>query len=652
MSDSKHSIPDSSNGHNIESSSKKSKSTPLRDSTKESKPTIKLPDKLTIPPLLSPTLPQSIEEELKRISSTLDPNKESLKHKKNSSIASSSSVKKSSSQLSSPSVSQNAKLVKGKASVVIQPGVDSKPSFSQNAKMPLASSYSLNTKPNSSTKERPKNNLTRNVEEVAAVQNGTSQKRVVQNGTAQKANAHNETVHNGTNQNGTTHLARKGPAVSLRENKNSEGRLIVKLKYGKGRSKTVERILRLQPRVRKEAPAAELSHGETKGAITAATEMEKQLPIKSQSVHVRSNSKKNINTSQNSDNTNTALGDSVRKITTSDKKRRIEESTANTIIQNSKRQKLSGLDLSQKASTHHHSAKMSQNLTPAEADIRTPQELAQIMTPTPSSVEKANRKEISSVPAVSAIGSGSLLSEEVSAWKAEHARLQMLARTLKHTVDDLAKSKEDAEDKDHAEKLIVATAIESIITYIFAFSAIDEVSKLNNGPRDAKTWHTLISYIHHTNLKISNFPLLHGLCVQLEAVVRSNILAYDFDHKKEQVNGNPSPEATRDGSGHSSESYQKLSKFLQNARVEKQIWAAGVTELSIDDLVYKFPNTWSRKAKVAKTSGSFTIGSLSGDFYLPLSSFSPVVEAGRAAWSILEEWCEQESVKWEAQLEF
>ena len=578
-------------------------------------------------------------------------------------------MKQSSSQLSSPSISQNAKLVKEKASVVIKPGVDSKPSSSQNAKMPLASSYLLNTKPNSSTKERPKNNLTRNVEEVATVQNGTSLKRVVQNGIAQKGNVHNEIIHNGTNQNGmnqngtdqnrtdrnrmnqngTAHLARKGPAVSLGENQTS---LIVKLKYGKGRAKTVERILRLQPRVRKEAPATELSHRETKGAITAATEMEKKLPIKPQPVHVRSNSKKNINASQNSDNTNTVLGDSVRKVTTSDKKRRVEESTANTTTQNNKRQKLSGLDLSQKPSTHHHSAKMSQNLTSAEVDIRTPQGLAQNMTPTPSSVEKANRKETSSVPTVSANGSGSLLSEEVSAWKAEYARLQMLARTLKHTVDDLAKNKEDNEDKDHAEKLIVATAIESIITYIFAFSAIDEVSKLNNVPRDARTWNTLISYIHHTNLKISKFPLLHGLCLQLEAVVRSNILGYDLDHKKEQVNGIPSPEATRDGSGHSSESHQKLSKFLLNSRVEKQVWAAGVTELSVDDLVCKFPKTWSRKTKVAKTSGSFRIGSLGGDFYLPLSNFSPVVEAGRAAWSILEEWCEQESVMWEAQLEF
>ena len=633
MLDPKQSLPNSSNNHNVDLPAKKPKTTPVVKPTKESKPTPKAPEKLTIPPLLSPTLPQSIEEELKRIASAPDGANEISKHKKNISIASSSSLKQSSSsQLSSPSISQNSKLAKEKVKVSAKTSVDIKPSSSQATKVPPISSGLLSTKQNppSYSKQPQKSNSIRDVEGTSTTQSGTTQKRTVQNGTAQKGTGRNDTLQNGTTPNGTTQVARKEPANSIKDPKHPEESLVVKLKYIKN-----ERIARLieyvdtHPKFKRGKPSVELSQ-EGKEAFTTITEKDKNLSLKSQNGLARSNSK------QNNENANITLSDSNSKCITNGQKRKAEDTSNSNALQ-IKRQKPS--DLSQKPSVYYHTAKMS---TPAETEIRTPHGLAQSMTPIPSSIEKSNRKERHGT------ASASVHSEEVSAYKAEGHRLSTVARTLKHTVDDLTKVKDDAEDKDRAEKLIVATAIECVITYIFAFAAMDEATKLQRLSCNPNAWDSLIRYIKRIDSMTSKFALLHGLCSQLEAAVRSTILEYkpsETDTPASQPQNQPLPDATPEGVRESMHSM-----WRKDVRAEQQAWLLGGTELSVEKTMQHFPKTWSRKAAAPNVDGTFAVGSFDGPFFLPLSNFSPVIEAGRAALSMLEEWSEQEGLGWAAQL--
>ena len=652
MLDNKQSLPDSNMDQTANASAKKPKVASMENPTKEIKPSTKAPEKLTIPSLLSPTLPASIEEELKKILSTSEVVKETSQHKKNVSTAPASSMKQSSSsQLSSPSISQDPKLAKEKPKVNGKTSVGSSLASSQTIKaLPNYSSSSL-TKLDPSTKQQQKNNLVRNVEGVAPARsettpkkavNGSSQKDAIHSGTGPKVNTQTRII-----KNGITQVARKEPANSIKGSKTPEPSLIVKLKYKKQQATRINLLLRLTPQPKKETASVKPSHGEGKDSTATATKKDKNFALSSQHdrVHSTQNSqrervhptlKSNSNSVQGINNTNAALNDSTPKSVDSAKKRRVEQSVDNT-LSNNKRQKLSNPELPQKSSTQNHGTKMSQ-LTPKATEIKTPQGLAQNMTPIPSSVEKTNRKGNPSA------GSGSTHSEEASSWKKEFNTLSTLARSLKHTVDDLAKITDDA-DKDHAEKVIVATAIECIITYIFAFASMDEATKLQKTLPDPKAWNTLIAYIQRTNSMTLKFPLMHGLCKQMEAVVRSTILSYDFEQKKSQANGCSSPTASRD-----SELLKVHAMMNHNVRAEQKAWQLGATELSVDDLMQYFPKTWSRKAKAPNTSGTFVIGALGGDFYLPLGNFSTVVEAGRAGWSILEEWCEQEHLGWKAQL--
>ena len=131
-----------------------------------------------------------------------------------------------------------------------------------------------------------------------------------------------------------------------------------------------------------------------------------------------------------------------------------------------------------------------------EGDAKTPQ--GRVGTPTaPGSAEKINRNGRSASTTSSATtNSLSIWAEEASAWKAEHKKYLDLGRTLKHDADPLINPKDHhpkVEPKAH--KLGAAIAIETVLSYMLAFTANDETMRLYRTPRDIKGWDSLLPYI-------------------------------------------------------------------------------------------------------------------------------------------------------------
>ena len=321
----------------------------------------------------------------------------------------------------------------------------------------------------------------------------------------------------------------------------------------------------------------------------------------------------------------------------------------------------------------------------AEGDAKTPQ--GRVGTPTaPGSAEKSNRNGRSASNTSSATtNSHPGWAEEASAWKAENKKYIELGRALKHDADPLINPKDQQGKADpNDEKVGAAIAIETVLSYMLAFIANDEVSRLYRRPRDLKGWETLPPYIQYLKPRIRQYTLLYGLCLQLEALCREIIHTANLERLDREALPIPTAAdathvptpgtadsdlatAAADATTTKTSPYQAYLNFksqaVDNARRAQKLWVEGTSKLSVVALQQSFPATWEAKAKVplawtaegngaGESAGAEKLvpGRLAGEFYLPLGAASLPIEGARAGYSVLREWCEGEGVRWEPKL--
>ncbi len=362
-----------------------------------------------------------------------------------------------------------------------------------------------------------------------------------------------------------------------------------------------------------------------------------------------------------------------------------------------KRQKPpNGLDLSQKPRTpipppfkspalsQQGSAQKSQISTPkregksaamrriesGDGDVRTPQGAIRAGTPTaPGSAEKTK-------PSSSISSSGSTSNpgrnEEITALRAEHKKFLALGRELKYAADKLLKSKEkDAVVDEASAKQGTAIAFECVLCYMLAFTLADHACHLARQSSDAVSWRSLLPYWNFVETKCQPYPHFHGICLQLGAICRDVIHSHDLDRLNSDALPTAAAEEARpptpgtEGDTGASEvaskaaAYRKeymdfKTKLVENARVAQQLWIEGTHKLPIDGLKTAFPQTWAKSAKgpMARAREKIFPGKYDGDFYLPLGCMTTGIEAVRAGWNLLGEWCRKEKVQWEGKMGF
>ena len=360
-----------------------------------------------------------------------------------------------------------------------------------------------------------------------------------------------------------------------------------------------------------------------------------------------------------------------------------------------KRQKQpAGLDLSQKPHTpigpplrsplvsQHSSAQKSQLSTPkrdlkgaaihrigpSEGDVKTPLGAARGGTPTANgSSERINREGRSS----SNTSSGGVVivrSEDVASWRAEQRKYEGLGRRLKHEVKVFIPEDGDFTNDTPSMRQGAAIAFEAILAFTLSFAVGDEIKRLSRPPVDVTPWRTLLPFLHYVQKVTRIYRPLLGLTHQLEAICRDTIclcdgdrlerdafLATVLDDQRPPTSESNAPDILPSAIEKAKTDFADFrAKHVENLRQAQHVWQLGYTELSVREMQRSFPLTWGKSAdcpgpgKGKENLSPKTYGD--GPYYLPLGPTTTGIEAVRAGWQMLQEWTKKNEVKWQGKM--
>ena len=467
---------------------------------------------------------------------------------------------------------------------------------------------------------------------------------------------------------GVSEKSRKEPAVTSASNDEptKKAKLIVVFKIPKARRKDAMRLLQMPP-----ARAQPKHHNPEDRAKSLSEKRNTATP--SPDIRRKGTEGPNVDASQ-----------------TKTKRARPEDEQDTRAPPPKRSKHPSSLDLSKKPSTPippafksppistHCSAQKiqdtksipSRRFEARDADVKTPRGSTRAGTPlAPNSIERVVSRDGRSASNTSSIVSSlSGKSEEFVAWRAEHLRYLRLGRTLKHEADALYLQCED-KDEPQIEKKSIAMGVETILCFMLGYTLCDEMQGDRSRRNiDVQAWSTIFPYLQKVKSKTAGHTLLHGLLLQLEAVCINSIVFSEIERVAQleaasvsaaETNKQASETGTNstiNGAGSKPPTQldtMKLNgKIAENNRLSQLLWTEGAFELSVEDLQQSFPITWKRKARapLARSKEKLLLGALDGDFYLPMSSVTTGIEAVRAGWSLLGEWCKKEEVDWVGRL--
>lgn len=644
---------------------KKARTSPDPPKTVHKEPKVEETNAHGLPPLLSPTLPPEIEEELARATLNMRGDTERVSHNKTLSQVSASSGKKTPSTVASP---YNPDVTKSKEKE--KPAESKKPRSDSSAAKKVVKGQTEKASESAPKSMDQKQNMPKSNQKYA-------DKTVTSNG------------HTGAKPllNGTSKLIKERPAstsasVLTSEKVDQKSRILI-FKFPKNLRKNFARIIQMKPRPKKPDPgnnpphinpdtSKEKAKGNvlTNGAAVRDVDglRQEQQPDKSRDSRVKDDQNGKFDQLQNEI-------DAAAK--TGQKHRRPDEGINSPSPLPSKRQKPSTPTRPTNKSpvlSQHSSTQKTQLSTPkrdiksaamhrigsAEGDVQTPLGAARSSTPNaPSSINLAGTNSIA--------GNNP---EDLTLWKAENAKYLNLGRTLKHDADAFLKPNGNAEVNDKTTKQGIAIAVETVICYMLAFAINDEIARINRrGSVEVTGWRSLLPYLDFVKNKTSDIKPLHGLVHQLEAICRERILRNDLErnvenHSSASPSHRPHSSSTASDTGatagdstdkplhppHPSATKPSRSHIMDNFRSAQQAWVRGLTHLSVDDLWNSYPQTWARRAQVPVDEKLVPGKYMEKEFCLPLGVTSSGVEAVRMGWCFLGEWCKMELVKWEGKM--
>ncbi|KAL8806983.1 MAG: hypothetical protein Q9182_000964 [Xanthomendoza sp. 2 TL-2023] len=604
-----------------------------------------LPDTVSVrvlPPMLSPTLPPVIEEQLAKLrGSKAKADEAAKKAEPNGSVAVKNKPK--------ASESSTARDLKIKAT----PNDKDIETKKGRTNASLQQSASLLEPPITDSELRSK--------PVKVTAPTTAREVPPSISTAQKASKH---LVDEPQENSKTHHPRKTDA---RDEKVDKKRKLLVLKIPKSLRKNCQRILQLQPRPKKAPTQTQVS------GSSASQDRSRDRAIPNSNERQQVQKQRTIGIADSS-----VVNDAISKPKTAPnglgapklgEKRRQPDGDKQSLQPPSKRPKPSGIDLSRPQtpvgsalrspgilqSSGGHRSQLStpkadrkgtamDRIKSSEGDVKTPLGSIRSNTPVaPGSAERANNREVrsSSNVSTSSIATSVKKDDEASIFKAEFTKYADMAKSLKRAADALAKLPDGQINPDSvARRQGLAKAIETALCYMLAFTLKDEAARIKRMPGDRAVWVSLLPYFKFLkSLTLGKeSPQLQGLFYQLEAVCRGTIERCDFENFE------------RDAS--TDETFVK--QMVENQRLAKQAWVDGTEILTHDHLREMYPESWAQRSKVL-VSGAEREKLIpnqygEGGFFLPLGSNSSAIEAVRAGWCFLEEWCKKEGVKWKGKM--
>lgn len=217
-------------------------------------------------------------------------------------------------------------------------------------------------------------------------------------------------------------------------------------------------------------------------------------------------------------------------------------------------------------------------------------------------------------------------------------------RTFKHQTEI---------DKEKT-RYATVVAVDSVLCYILSFMCEEEAKALEQRSPPIDTWRSIVPLSKFVAEKCYTYPPLHGLCKQLEAIIRQHlfdmeIAAFEKVPLPDSASKAPTPDSGTNTNGVSIDRTTYLkhrSTIVREARELKDCWLDGMRYLTLDVIQSQFPHTWAERSRkfVDPTASTLKVGKYKHSFQLPLHPNTCMIEALNFGFLFLQEWAAAEGI--------
>lgn len=233
------------------------------------------------------------------------------------------------------------------------------------------------------------------------------------------------------------------------------------------------------------------------------------------------------------------------------------------------------------------------------------------------------------------------------------------ATDLKHASDVYLRDISNLTDSERKQGVMIGT--ESVLCYILAFTLFDEPQRqfVQHGNIDG--WKSMLRLLDLINREAQPFKHLTGLLLQLEGIIRDYIVCYGF----QRLDHNPLEQKTAEAAVTDPAKTKEECKaaayhvyfheFRRCFERSQHAWRSGLDLLKVSDIESEYPTTWAKRERHSilpvKSADAVVQGEYQRRFNLPMGSMTSGLQAVNFGMSFLEEWSRKNGLKWEPKLE-
>lgn len=286
----------------------------------------------------------------------------------------------------------------------------------------------------------------------------------------------------------------------------------------------------------------------------------------------------------------------------------------------------------------------------AEGSTTTPRGLA--LNGTPTVTDAGNRRN----SVTSSGGRKPIISQDV---KRDANKYLNKATDLKHASDVFLKDISNMSDSERKQGVMIGT--ESVLCYILAFTIFDEPQRQFGQHGNIDGWKSMLRLLDLINREAQPFKHLAGLLLQLEGIIRDYIVGYcfhrlDYNPLEQKINETASADPAKTKEEWKAAAYHtSFHEFRRCFERSQNAWRSGLDLLKVSDIESEYPLTWAKRERQlllpVKSTDAVIQGEYQRRFNLPMGSMTSGLQAVSFGMSFLEEWSKKNGVKWEPKLE-
>ena len=233
------------------------------------------------------------------------------------------------------------------------------------------------------------------------------------------------------------------------------------------------------------------------------------------------------------------------------------------------------------------------------------------------------------------------------------------ATDLKHASDVFLKGMSNMSDTERKRGVTIGT--ESVLCYILAFTLFDEPQRQFGQYGNDEGWKSMLRLLDVINREAQPFRHLAGLLLQLEGIIRDYMVCYgfqrlDYNPLEQRISDTAALDPAKTTEENKAAVYHgSFHEFRRYFEKSQNAWRSGLNLLKLSDIESEYPMTWAKRERhlllPVKSADAVSQGDYQRKFNLPLGSMSSGLQAVSFGMSFLEEWSKKNGVKWEPKLE-